>query len=58
MFGILNSTLRIATRSDRWPDGEKRPVRRASQPTRDWFHDTPHNPRTGLRPGESWSDRN
>jgi len=58
MFGILNTTFRIATRSDSWPDSEKRPVRRTDRPARDWFHSTPCNPRTGLRPGESWTDRN
>lgn len=58
MFGIINATLRIATRSDHRSDGENRPVRRDSPPTRDWFHDALRNPRTGLRPGESWADRN
>ena len=57
MFGILNATFRVATRSESWPDSEKPKQKRRSWPRRDWFDDTPRNPRTGLRPGESWTDR-
>lgn len=57
MFGIINATFRVATRSDSWPDDEKPPVKRASRPLLPWFDEAPRNPRTGLRPGESWTDR-
>ncbi|WP_158515926.1 hypothetical protein [Pararhodobacter sp. CCB-MM2] len=57
MIGILNATFRTATRSESWPDSEKPAVRRQTHTTREWFDETPRNPRTGLRPGESWTDR-
>jgi len=57
MFGILNATFRVATRSESWPDRERGPIRRREWPEAEWFHETPRNPRTGLRPGESWTDR-
>lgn len=57
MFGILNTAFRIATRSETWPDCERRPVRRGHEPAIPRFDENPVNPRTGLRPGESWTDR-
>ena len=57
MFAILNAAFTIATRLESWSNREKRPTLRPAPPQRDWFHDQAHDPRSGLRPGESWTDR-
>jgi len=57
MFGIFNTALRVATLSESRPGTPQNPATCTQCTSRHWFDETPRDPRSGLRLGESWADR-